>query len=220
MTNGDAAAAAGLDVVAGTADIRNAYDEINKSRDYIANHKTSGTHVASAINAGTLDLARIPTMDAAHIPNLAGEKITTGTVAAARISSAVKSDGPTAAAYARGATGSAWYSVWMNSSLQFMRNDSSRRYKKNIKDWRASAAESALQLRPVIYDRKGADAPKNEVGFIAEEVHEIIPEAVTFFDGLIDGINDRPLIAALTALCQAQQKQIDELTRRFDEKGL
>lgn len=36
MANGDAAVAAGMDVVAGTADVRMGYDEINKSRDYIA----------------------------------------------------------------------------------------------------------------------------------------------------------------------------------------
>ncbi len=37
MANGDAAAAAGMDIVAGTAPRRLGYDEINKSRDYIAN---------------------------------------------------------------------------------------------------------------------------------------------------------------------------------------
>lgn len=36
MANGDAAAAAGMDVVPGTADRRQGYDEINKTRDYIA----------------------------------------------------------------------------------------------------------------------------------------------------------------------------------------
>jgi hypothetical protein len=36
MANGDAAAAAGMDVVPGTAKVRLGYDEINKSRDYVA----------------------------------------------------------------------------------------------------------------------------------------------------------------------------------------
>lgn len=36
MANGDAAAAAGMDVVSGTADRRQGYDEVNKTRDYIA----------------------------------------------------------------------------------------------------------------------------------------------------------------------------------------
>lgn len=60
MANGDAAAAAGMDVVPGTADLRNGYSEINKSRDYLANHQTTGTHPASAITSGTLDPARLP----------------------------------------------------------------------------------------------------------------------------------------------------------------
>jgi hypothetical protein len=38
MANGDNAAAAGMDVVPGTAKVRLGYDEINKSRDYVANY--------------------------------------------------------------------------------------------------------------------------------------------------------------------------------------
>jgi len=58
MANGDDAAAAGLATVPGTADRRNGYDEINKTRDYIARHQTSGTHPASAITSGTLPVER------------------------------------------------------------------------------------------------------------------------------------------------------------------
>lgn len=36
MANGDSAQAAGMDVVPGTADVRNTHEEINKTRDYIA----------------------------------------------------------------------------------------------------------------------------------------------------------------------------------------
>lgn len=58
MANGDAAAAVGMDTVAGTEDIRQGYDEINKSRDYIANHITDGAHRANQITTGTLAVAR------------------------------------------------------------------------------------------------------------------------------------------------------------------
>lgn len=44
MANGDIAAAAGLPVVPPTADIRLGYDEINKTRDQVASHMTTGTH--------------------------------------------------------------------------------------------------------------------------------------------------------------------------------
>jgi hypothetical protein len=69
MANGDSAEAVGMDVVPGTMDLRAGYDEINKTRDYLAEHQTHGTHDATAINAGTLDLARLPKLDTAHLPD-------------------------------------------------------------------------------------------------------------------------------------------------------
>ncbi|MFD6091322.1 hypothetical protein ACFWGN_04280 [Oerskovia sp. NPDC060338] len=50
MANGDAAAAAGMDVVPGTADRRTGYDEINKTRDYIADVKTTWRPPANRID--------------------------------------------------------------------------------------------------------------------------------------------------------------------------
>lgn len=43
MANGDIAAAAGLPVVTPTADVRLGYDEINRTRDQVAVHMTTGT---------------------------------------------------------------------------------------------------------------------------------------------------------------------------------
>lgn len=107
-------------------------------------------------------------------------------------------DGPTSAAYNRGTTGTSYFAVWMNAQLQFMRNTSSRRFKKNIRDWTGGV----LGLRPVIFDRRGKDGATGEVGFIAEEVLEVLPEAVVYFDGQVDGINDRVIVAALVAEVQ------------------
>lgn len=50
MANGDAAIAAGMDVVAPTADRRLGYDEINKTRDYLARRTSAVTPIA---NGGT-----------------------------------------------------------------------------------------------------------------------------------------------------------------------
>lgn len=53
MANGDAAAAAGMDVVPGTADWRMGYDEINKSRDYIAQRTSAVTPIAKGGTGAT-----------------------------------------------------------------------------------------------------------------------------------------------------------------------
>lgn len=93
MANGDAAAAAGMDVVPGTADRREGYDEINKTRDYIAERTSAVTPVAkggtgattaaaartnlgaastdaSSLTAGTLPNARITNLPAAQVQNV------------------------------------------------------------------------------------------------------------------------------------------------------
>src|SRR5665647_879968 len=49
MANGDIAAATGLPVVPPTADIRMGYDEINLTRDEVATHMTTGTHVQAKV---------------------------------------------------------------------------------------------------------------------------------------------------------------------------
>jgi pyridoxal biosynthesis lyase PdxS len=60
MANGDAAAAVGFDIVLPTDDVREGYSEINKSRDYLANHITSGTHSAAQITSGVFATDRLP----------------------------------------------------------------------------------------------------------------------------------------------------------------
>jgi len=53
MANGDDAAAAGMDVVPGTADIRDSYDEHNKTRDYIAQRTSTVTPIAKGGTGAT-----------------------------------------------------------------------------------------------------------------------------------------------------------------------
>jgi hypothetical protein len=86
MANGDAAAAAGLQTFAPTQDIRLGYDNDNIRGDELAAHLISGTHPASAITSGVLDIARIPAITADRVPALDSSKITTGTFGTDRIS--------------------------------------------------------------------------------------------------------------------------------------
>ena len=66
MANGDAAAAVGFDIVLPTDDVREGYSEINKSRDYLANHITSGTHSAAQITSGVFATDRLPVVPIAR----------------------------------------------------------------------------------------------------------------------------------------------------------
>lgn len=85
MANGDAAAAAGLATFASTQDIRLGYDNDNIRGDELAAHLTAGTHPASAINSGVLDVARIPAITADKVPSLDTSKVTSGVFDLARI---------------------------------------------------------------------------------------------------------------------------------------
>lgn len=124
----------------------------------------------------------------------------------------MNADGPTGTAYNRNATGSGFFAVWMNAQLQFMRNTSSRRFKQNIRDWTGSV----LGLRPVIFDRRGKDANTDEVGFIAEEVGETLSEALVYFGGKVDGIQDRVILAAVVADVQRLAARIAVLEAAAD----
>ena len=217
MADGDAAAAVGMDVVLGTADLRQGYNEINKTRDYLANHQTGGTHPASAIASGVLDAARIPDLPAtkitsgtladARIPSLAASKITSGT-----ISRPVATTGS-------GRFGAAWdnnivstrRAVWMEADGTLGHTSSSRRYKVNVRPLVADL-DALLELQPSTFEyRKGGGT---DSGLIAEELDEI--EGAQFcvaynVDGTVEGIHYDRLSVLLLSLAQRQQEQIDAL---------
>lgn len=78
----------------------------------------------------------------------------------------------------------------------------------------AGALESISKLVGVVYDRKD-NSSKNEAGFIAEQVNEVLPNLVTKDSkGNPDGIQYTKIIAYLVEAIKEQQKQIDDLKKK------
>lgn len=90
-------------------------------------------------------------------------------------------------------------------------NASSRALKTNIKDLSSRDAFSALkQLNPVQFQYK-ADPAQNHVGFIAEDV----PELVATSDR--KGLSSMDIVAVLTKVVQEQQQTIAELKVKVEQ---
>jgi hypothetical protein len=95
--------------------------------------------------------------------------------------------------------------VWVNAS--------DRRLKTNIQPITYGLPE-ILALRPVNYNMKESGEP--QVGFIAQEVQEIIPELITGTEGHMEkgetlGMSYGNLSAILVKAIQTQQETIDRL---------
>jgi len=86
---------------------------------------------------------------------------------------------------------------------------SSRRWKKNIKPIRG-ALGMVERLRGVTFDWKKND--KHDIGLIAEEVGEVIPEVVAYEENGVDAksVDYARLVAVLIQAVKEQQTQIDE----------
>jgi hypothetical protein len=78
-----------------------------------------------------------------------------------------------------------------------------------------SQMERFKKMRVVNFKRTECENPREELGFISEEVAEVFPDAVTP-DGAIHLMD---LIASLTSVVQEQQAQIDELKALLVEKA-
>ena len=88
---------------------------------------------------------------------------------------------------------------------------SDRRLKKNIKEINYGL-DTIMNLNPKQYDWKKDD--RHDIGFIAQEVEEIIPEIVKdkkHFDKEIKTLDYEKLTAVLIKAVQEQQEQINEL---------
>ena len=83
---------------------------------------------------------------------------------------------------------------------------SSIRYKENVKDLDIGLNE-ILRMRPVSFKWKGRD--ENDLGLIAEEVHDVSPLLNTYTkDGKVEGVKYSQLTAVLVNAVKEQQKEI------------
>ena len=107
-----------------------------------------------------------------------------------------------------------WQNVW---SYNYP-GPSDRRLKENINNTSYGLSD-VMKLRPVSYTWKKFPEKGTRIGFIAQEVKEIFPEAVvtgTDADKTM-GINYSDLIPVLTKAIQEQQKIIEQQEKKISE---
>ncbi len=91
-------------------------------------------------------------------------------------------------------------------------NPSSLRYKENVQTLSYGLSD-ILKFHPVSYDYKPELlVPGHQVGFVAEEMYQVIPEVVGLKDGQPDNIDYAKLTAVLTKAVQELNAKIDNLT--------
>lgn len=90
-------------------------------------------------------------------------------------------------------------------------NGSSREYKENIKDLSAKAAiDTIKKLKPVTFKMKVAEEGDNQVGFIAEDVPELVAQKDR------KGLSAMDIVAVLTKVVQEQQEAIKRLEKKIE----
>ncbi|MFY0673371.1 MAG: tail fiber domain-containing protein [Bacteroidia bacterium] len=102
-----------------------------------------------------------------------------------------------------------WKAVYAtNGTIQ----TSDVRFKENIEDLNYGL-EEIMKLRSVSYNWKNDTTAKNKVGFIAQELEEVVPEVVTIGTDSLKtrGVNYAELVPILVNAIQEQQKIIENL---------
>ena len=100
-------------------------------------------------------------------------------------------------------------SLCWNNLNQVSTCSSSARYKRDIEDLE-SGADLIDRLRPVHY--RWIDSGEDDIGFVAEEVAELMPELITRnADGEVEGVRYERLTAVLVKAMQEQNRENDLL---------
>jgi len=99
---------------------------------------------------------------------------------------------------------------------------SDRRYKKNISTL-AGALDKVTEMRGVEFNWRKDEYPENDfsdenqVGFIAQELNDVLPEVVSEDNNGYYNIDYGKITPLLVEAIKDQQRQIDDLTRRIAE---
>lgn len=89
---------------------------------------------------------------------------------------------------------------------------SSREYKENITDLSAADAQAAFEaLQPKTFNFKRDENKELKVGFIAEDVPELVATRER------NGLSAIDIVAVLTKVVQGQQQQIDQLNKQVQD---
>jgi len=100
---------------------------------------------------------------------------------------------------------------------EIVEESSSMRFKDDIEDWYVSVRDvMKLKPRQWVWNEESSMPPNfHDYGMVAEEVYEVIPEAVTYNDkGQIQSWDAKTLATYLVGVVQDQQKQINALEER------
>jgi hypothetical protein len=121
--------------------------------------------------------------------------------------------------FAYGASGAPSDRASINSSTGVYTALSDRNKKKDFEDSNIGLS-AVMQLKPTLFRMIEDDETKEkELGFIAQEVQSVIPQAYFEQNGSdgtkFIGLQDRPIIAVLTKAIQEQQALITALTARI-----
>ncbi len=109
---------------------------------------------------------------------------------------------------------------WMNVAARNFITKSDLRYKKNIQGI-TNALDTAMRLHGVIYDHWNHDSKdmnldgRRQIGFIGQEVKEILPDVVFQDSKGYYGISYTSIIPLLVEAMKEQQKMIEELKEKI-----
>jgi hypothetical protein len=237
MANGDAALAAGMDIVSGTADRRMGYDEINKSRDYIANRTAAVTPVAKGgtgattapaartnldvfAKAETYNRAQVDAAFATVLP-LSGGTVTgnlgaTGNIECnGRLRSSGSRNTPITTSYV---------AMYADGSGFFGYPSSRRALKQNIEPIPWSDAQ--LRAIPVVLfryrhdvaaERAGGDPAPVNLGTIADDIDAAGMHELVIYDdaGRPESVRYELIGLAALALAQRNADRLDALEKQM-----